>query len=156
MIDIELFPPREHHDSTPNVLLQITASGMLKMDEGVKITSLICHGYHSERYPNGRFFILCQLHSLFSQKFIEMFVSDKAVPEEPLPHADCPSGHKMVASSKNSGNITQIVISAFQELAQKCKEDVEFNLSNLTKFQSCLFKDNEAVMSIKVSEYIIM
>lgn len=154
-LDIEILPPRRQHDSkpsTPKAILQIAGSGLLRKDEGVKITCLICHGYHSEKCPNGRFFILCQLRSLFSQRVVDKFVSDKAVPEESLPHADC------VTSSKDSGTITWIIISALQTIQElirsNCKEEVDLNLTMLTKFQNCLFNDDkEFTNSIKVSEY---
>lgn len=154
-MDVEIIPPHDLKPNAPKVLLKIIGSGMLKEDEGVKVSCLICHGYHSEAHPNGRFFILCQLRSLFSQKILEMFVSDKAVPEEPLPHAESPAGDEMVASSKASGTISWIISSAlqaFQELVYaKCKEEVELNLSTLINFQSCLFEGKESE-SIKVKD----
>lgn len=157
LLDIEILPPRNQHDSEqsiPNVLLQITGSGMLKMDEGFKVICLVCHGYHSEEYPSGRFFVLCQLRSLFSQKIFEMFVSDEGIPEEPLPHADCPPGHKLVTSSKNSGSITPIIISALQSLQEligsKCEEGAELKLIILKNYQSILFETSEVNKSIKV------
>lgn len=156
-LDIEILSPRRQNDPTPQSLLKIYGSGMLKSNEGVKVSCLICHGYHSEEYQNGRFYVLCQLRSLFDQKVLEMFVTNEAVPEEPLPHADCPSGHEMVANSKTSGTITQIITCALQILQRelirlKCEDNVELNLNILTKYQSCFFKGDEVVTdSIQVS-----
>lgn len=153
-LDIEIIPPQSHQ-SMPKTLLQITGSGMLQKDEGVKVICLVRHGYYSEKHPNGRFVVFCQLRSLFSQKFVEMFVSEKAIPEEPLPHADCPAGYEMVTNSRSSGIITSIIISALktvQDLVRSnCKEEIELNLTILTKFRSYLFKDDEGITeSIKV------
>ena len=153
-LEIEILPP-QRQQSTPKTLLQITGSGMLKMDEGVRVICSIHHGYFSKEYPDGRFSIFCQLRSLFSQKFVEMFVSEKAIPEEPLPHADCQAGYEMVTSLKGSGTITRITISALKAVQNlvhsKCKEKIEMNLTILTKFQGYLFDDSKRVTeSIKV------
>ncbi len=157
-LDVEILPNKQHDSksNTPKPLLQITGSGMLKKDEGVKVTCLI----YSDEHLNGRFFVLCQLRSLFSQKIIEMFVSDKAVPTEPLPHINSPAGREVVANSKASGIISQIILSALHAvqgfIRSTVKESVELNLNMLTKFQSYLFEDEEVAESIKVSEYAII
>ena len=163
LLDIEILPPGRQHDSKPNVLVHVTGSGMLKKDEGVKVTCLICHGYYSEEHANGRFFILCQLRSLFSQKVIEMFVSEKAVPVEPLPHADCSPGHKMVSSLKASETVKCIMVSAIQRFQDfihtELKEETELGLNIFMKFQGHLFKSDQdshkITESIKVSESLL-
>ena len=157
-LDIEILPPRSLSDCAPRSFLKISGSGHRGQDTGARISCIICHGYHSEEHQNGRFYVLCQLRSLFNQKVIEMFVTDKAIPEEPLPHANCPSGHEKVASAKASGTITQVIICALKVLQQKLihleYEDVDLNLNILTKYRSCFFKgDKEATSSIKVSEF---
>lgn len=157
-LEIEILPP-QRWQSTPKTFLQITGSGMLKVDEGVKVICLVRHGYFSEEYPNGRFFIFCQLRSLFSQKLIEMFVSEKAIPEAPLPHADSPAGCEMVASSNASGTITRIIISALKTVQNlihsKCNKEEKLNLTILSKFQGYLFSDSEGITeSIKVHTLI--
>lgn len=152
-LNIEILPSTGQQSSL-NVLLHINGSGMYFVDEGIKIACLICHGYHSENYPDGRFFILCQLRSLFSQKFIDMFVSEGAVLEEPLPHADCPSARENAASLKASGHISRIITSALKKCQEffhsVCTEEVELNLNILTKFRSHLFVDDKATETIKV------
>ena len=117
LLNIEIPPPRVQQSSL-NVLLHINGSGMYFTDEGIKIACLICHGYHSKNYPDGRFFILCQLRSLFSQKFVDMFVSEKAILEEPLLHAECPNAQENAARFKASSTISRIITSALQ----RCQE----------------------------------
>lgn len=139
-LDIEILSPGRKHISeseTSETILRITGSGMID-ERAIIICLMICHGYHSKKHPNGRFFIICQLRSLSSQKFIEMFVSDKAVLEEPLPHADCPDGREMVFKLEAYGTITQIITSAmyriYEFLSLKGKE--EFKLASLLKCRS--------------------
>ena len=154
-LEIEIFPPRQQHDSQSKALLKITGSGMLTVDEGVKATCLICHGYESGKHPNGRFFVICQLRSLFSQKIVEAFANENAMLEEPLPHADYPSAQKMIFTSNACEVISRIVLSSLQAIKEKIQskgkdEQVELNLSILTQFQTFLFEDNKEA-SIKVS-----
>ena len=163
LLDIEILPPGKQHGSklnSPDTLLQITGSGTLRVNEGAKVTCLISHGYCSEEYPTGRFFVICQLRSLFSQKFIEMFITDKAVPEEPLAHANCSYGHEMIIKAKSSGTITQIIISALHRLQEficsKYNEDLELNLTSFLKFWSCLFEEHTNSIKVGLSTLILL
>ena len=159
-LDIEILPPRRQHDSQSEALLKITGSGMLNVDEGVKATCLICHGYRSGKYPNGRFFVICQLRSLFSQKIVEAFANEKAILEEPLPHADYPFAQKMMSTSNFCEVGSRIILSSLLAIKEKiqseCKDkEVELNLNILTQFQTFLFGDNEEEKSIKVKRVYI-
>ena len=157
LLNIEIFPPKNQDDCEVHVpipILQITGSGKMNADEGVLVTCLICRGHVSEEHPNGRFFIHCQLRSLFNQKVIEMFVSEKGVPEQPLPHADCPFGHEMVRSFEANGNIYWIITSALQNIFESVdtkSKEVELNLHAVAKFHSFFFEDKKrATESVKV------
>lgn len=157
LLNIEIFPPNNQDDidfHVPVPILQISGSGKMDEDEGVQVTCLISHGYNSEKHPNGRFFVHCRHRSLFSQKVIEMFVNEKGVPEQPLPHAECPVADEMVKSFKDNGNIHWIITSALQgffESIHTTSVEKELDLHAVTKYRSILFEDKKSTESVLVS-----
>lgn len=147
-LETEIFPLAKRQSSSSVELLRITGTAILKKDEGIKVFCSVNHGFVSDAFPVGRFYLLCQLRSLFSQKVVEMFVDKNAIPENPLPHTNSPGARDMVTSFKQSNTVTWIVISALQQVqkliqSKSSSGQVDLNLSILTTHSSVLFEGAE-------------
>lgn len=148
-LDISLFKQLNVDSSKDNDLLLISGSGYLKQDEGVRVLCSLKLGHFSKEYHSGRYIVLCQLRSLFSQRIREVFVNRECIPECDLPHARSDDGVFIEPEY-----LTQILLTTLETIReaihQHCKVQAPLNLDSLVTFQTSLFKSDNALNFLKV------
>ena len=151
-LDIELYRQLKVDSKKEIDLLQIVGNGILQEDEGVKVFCIIKHGSYSKEYPSGRYIVLCQFRSLFSQRIHEVFVNSEGIPDGNLPHASSET-----ETFTEPEMVTKIIRSSLEcvhdTIQQQCRTQVPFDLEILTTFETQLFGKDSSVDSLKVKYF---
>lgn len=152
-LEIKLFWQSKVDSQKEIDLLQIVGNGLLQEDEGVKVFCIIKLGSYSKEYPSGRYIVLCQFRSLFSQRIHQVFLNSEGIPDGNLPHAS-----SKTEAFTEPEMVTKIVRSSLESvhdtIQQQCRTQVPFDLEMLTMFQTQLFGKDSSVDSLKVKYWL--
>lgn len=109
-------PTRKDHSDTEKIeeghseICCIASDGVVD-GEGLRVKISIRVGYKSTSNPQGRYYCIYNVRTLFTQQYGELFLHRDTSPDCPLPHVICLEGQKQVERLQDEG-ILQIFIQA--------------------------------------------
>ena len=122
-------PTRRSHSDTEKIeeghteICCIAGEGIVDK-EGLRFKISVRSGYKSSSNPQGRYYCIFSFRSLFTQQFAELFLHRDTRPDSPLPHVNCPEGHKMVKRLRDEEALQGFIQAGFRVI----KKQQELNL----------------------------
>lgn len=123
-ITIHALPTRRSHSDTEKIeeghteICCIAGEGIID-EEGLRFKVSVRVGYKSTGNPQGRYYCIFNLRTLFTQQCAELFLHRDTSPDSPLPHVDCPEGHKQVQRLRDEEVLQTFIQAGFRVIKRQ-------------------------------------
>ena len=117
-------PTRKSHSDTEKIeeghteICCIAGEGIID-GEGLRFKVSVRVGYKSTSNPQGRYYCIFILRTLFEQQCAELFLHRDTSPDFPLPHVNCLEGHKQVQRLKDEEVLQTFIQAGFRVIKRQ-------------------------------------
>ena len=123
-IMVHALPTRKNHSDTEKIeeghteICCIAGEGLVD-GEGLRFKISVRVGYKSDSNPQGRYYCILNFRMLFTQQCAELFLHRDTSPDAPLPHGDCPEGHKQVQRLRDEEVLQGFIQAGFRVIKKQ-------------------------------------
>lgn len=128
-ITVLALPTRRSHDDTNKIeeghteICCIAGEGIVD-GEGLRFKISVRVGYKSAGNPQGRYYCIWNLRTLFTLQCAELFLCRDSSPDSPLPHVDCKEGQQQIQELRDQTILQNFIQAGFRVI----KKQHELNL----------------------------
>lgn len=123
-ITVLALPTRRNHCDTKKIeeghteICCIAGEGLID-GEGLRFKISVRVGYKSTSNPQGRYYCIWNLRTLFAQQCAELFLHRDISPDSPLPHVDCLEGQEQIQRLKDEEVLQSFIQAGFRVIKRQ-------------------------------------